>query len=271
MVVVMTIAGSDSGGGAGIQGDIKTFQEIGVFGTTVVTAITAQNTLGVERVHTVPTDFIVEQMVTVFRDFPIRALKTGMFFTPNMIEEVALTLKNRDVQLVIDPVGVAKVTVRDVEMEALRTYLLPLATVITPSVPEAAKISGIAIHEEADVERAAKKIVTYGVQCVVIKGSELNQHKAVDTAYFADGTVIKMESPRIHAVHNKHGSGCTFSAALTAFLGKGYPLLGAIVEAKKFVHAALSHPLEIGNGNGPINHAAYHTYQSQVEVVVREV
>lgn len=268
----MTIAGSDSGGGAGIQADLKTFQELGVFGTSAITALTAQNTLGVEGIYPVPTDFVVQQMMSVFRDMPVKGIKTGMLFSAEIIEAVAQLLAEKDVRLVIDPVMIAKggaTLLQQNAITALKQHLLPIATVITPNVPEAAVLSGVPISSEADVEQAAKVLLQSGVKCVVMKGGHLSGDKAIDTIYFADGTTFKMESERIQTTQT-HGTGCTFSAALIAFLAKGLEMKEAIVEAKKFVQLAISHPLNIGKGHGPTNHFAYKQFKDEVEVTVVE-
>lgn len=272
MDIVMTVAGSDSGGGAGIQADLKTFQELGVFGTTAITALTAQNTSGVEGIFPVEKDFVKQQMLTVFEDLPVRALKTGMLFSSEIIEEVAQILAEKDMLLVIDPVMIAKggaALLQKSAVDALKKHLLPIATVITPNIPEAAELSGVEITTAADVKKAAHILLESGVNCVVMKGGHLEGDQAVDTVFFADGTSFVMESRRIQTKQT-HGTGCTFSAAITAFLGKGFELKEAIIEAKKFVQLAISHPLNIGNGHGPTNHFAYKYYKEEVEVMVGE-
>lgn len=272
MDIVMTVAGSDSGGGAGIQADLKTFQELGVFGTTAITALTAQNTWGVEGIVPVEQDFVKQQMLTVLADFPVRALKTGMLFSAEIIEGVAQVLADKDMLLVIDPVMIAKggaPLLQRSAIEALKKHLLPIATVITPNIPEAAELSGIEITSAEDAKKAAHILLQSGVNCVVMKGGHLEGDQAVDAVYFADGTSFMMESQRIRTKQT-HGTGCTFSAAITAFLGKGFELKEAIIEAKKYVQLAISHPLNIGNGHGPTNHFAYKHYKNQVEVMVVE-
>lgn len=272
MDIVMTVAGSDSGGGAGIQADLKTFQEIGVFGTTAITALTAQNTWGVEGIFPVEKDFVEQQMLTVFQDMPVRALKTGMLFSSEIIETVAQVLAEKNMFVVIDPVMIAKggaALLQRSAIDAMKKHLLPIATVITPNIPEAAELSGITIVSEADVEKAAQILLQSGVKCVVMKGGHLEGDKATDSVYFADGTSFLMESRRIQT-NQTHGTGCTFSAALTAFLGKGFEIKEAIIEAKKFVQLAISHPLHIGGGHGPTNHFAYKQYKDEVEVMVIE-
>ncbi|MEO4054735.1 bifunctional hydroxymethylpyrimidine kinase/phosphomethylpyrimidine kinase [Solibacillus sp. CAU 1738] len=259
MNIVMTIAGSDSGGGAGIQADLKTFQELGVFGTTAITALTAQNTLGVSGIFPATADFVEAQISTVFEDFQVKAVKTGMLFSADIITAVAEALQDKDIQLIVDPVMIAKGganLLQQESVEALKTKLLPLATVLTPNIPEAEVLTGMSITTKDDVQAAAQRILQLGVQCVVMKGGHLQGMEAVDHVYFRDGSSFQVSSTRIHTKHT-HGTGCTFSAALTAFLGQGYVIQEAIIEAKRFIQAAIEHPLNIGNGHGPTNHFAY--------------
>lgn len=272
MNIVLTIAGSDSGGGAGIQADLKTFQELNVFGTSVITALTAQNTMGVQGIYPTTPQFVEQQMNAVFEDFDVKALKTGMLFSADMIEIVAKNLQQKDIQLVIDPVMIAKggaSLLKEDAIEALKTKLLPLATVLTPNIPEAEEISGIKIQSDEDLEKAASIILDMGVKCVIMKGGHLEEEMAIDRVYTKDGLAFSIESKRIDTKHT-HGTGCTFSAAITAFLGKGLSLKEAIVEAKKFVQLAIEHSLLIGNGHGPTNHFAYQQYKESDVVKVYE-
>lgn len=272
MDVVMTIAGSDSGGGAGIQADLKTFQELKVFGTSVITALTAQNTLGVDGIFPTTPEFVTQQLSSVFNDFDVKALKTGMLFSADIIERVAEEIQNKEVQVVVDPVMIAKGGASLLQQEAvhaLKTKLLPIATVLTPNIPEAEVITGMTIQTQSDIQAAAECILEKGLQCVVMKGGHLEDDEfATDTVFLANGSSFKMQSKRIHTKHT-HGTGCTFSAAITAFLGRGFSLQEAIVEGKKFVQLAIEHPLNLGHGHGPTNHFAYQTYQDY-EVTVSE-
>lgn len=272
MEIVMTIAGSDSGGGAGIQADLKTFQELQVFGTSVITAVTAQNTQGVAGIQAMPASFVTEQMNTVLSDIDVRVVKTGMLFSPDIIEAVADTIAAHSVQLVIDPVMIAKggaTLLQRAAVTALKEKLMPLATVITPNVPEAEILSGLSIETEADQMNAAHRLLQSGVQYVVMKGGHMDGEMAVDTVYSATGERFTVRSPRIETAET-HGTGCTFSAALTAFLARGLTMKEAVYEAKKFVHAAISHPLHIGQGHGPTNHFAYKQLTAQQEVICSE-
>lgn len=268
----MTIAGSDSGGGAGIQADLKTFQELGVFGTSAITALTAQNTLGVEGIFPSTAEFVQQQIEVVMKDLPVKAAKTGMLFSAEIIEAVAQSLKDKDIQLVVDPVMIAKggaSLLQSEAVKALTSSLLPLATVLTPNIPEAEVISGITIKTTADIEKAANIILDMGVACVVMKGGHLEGEDAIDTVYFNEGTSFSMQTKRI-ATNQTHGTGCTFSSAITAFLGQGYELREAIIEAKKFVQLAIQNPLNIGHGHGPTNHFEYKKENGNCEVIIIE-
>lgn len=271
MNIVMTIAGSDSGGGAGIQADLKTFQELGVFGTSVITAVTAQNTLGVEGIFPVDASFVKQQMDLVLEDLPVKAVKTGMLFSAEIIEMIAEGLQDKELSIIVDPVMIAKGGANLLQQQArkaLISKLLPLATILTPNIPEAEFICGMQIHSLEDVERAATKILEMGVQCVVMKGGHLEGNDAIDYVFSKEGS-FTMTTPRIDTTQT-HGTGCTFSAACTAFLAKGYSLKESIIEAKKFVHMAIANPLNIGHGHGPTNHFAYNQYLAKCEVSIDE-
>jgi hydroxymethylpyrimidine/phosphomethylpyrimidine kinase len=251
----MTIAGSDSGGGAGIQADLKTFAALGVYGTSVVTAITAQNTLEVISVHEVPTQIVASQMEAVLSDIGADAVKTGMLSSSAIIETVARELERHGVgRLVVDPVMVSKSgdrLLREDALEALRTRLLPMATVVTPNVLEAEVLAEIEIRNTVDVLEAARRIVALGVQAVVVKGGHL-PGPAVDRLY--DGRNFQeFTAPRIETT-STHGTGCTFASAVAAGLAKGLELPEAVALAKEFVTAALKSAYPMGQGHGPLNH-----------------
>ena len=259
----LTIAGSDSGGGAGIQADLKTFQMQGVFGTSVITAVTAQNTLGVFDIHPIPLNTIQAQLEAVKNDFQIASAKIGMLGTADIIECVADFLKNRPFgTLVIDPVMIAKggaPLLQQQAVSALSKYLLPLADVITPNIPEAEALTGFKISDTASIQQAALDLQKQGAKNVIIKGGHsLNSQsqQCQDWILLQDGELFVLESPRFDTPHT-HGTGCTFSACLTAELAKGAPLKSAVKTAKDFITAAISHPLNIGHGHGPTNHWAY--------------
>ena len=268
----MTIAGSDSGGGAGIQTDLKTFQELGVFGTSSNNGIDSSKHVRCGEYSSGTGGFCRATNDGSISRYASEGIKTGMLFSAEIIQAVSQLLAEKDVQLVIDPVMIAKggaTLLQQNAINALKKHLLPIATVITPNVPEAAVLSGVPISSEADVEKAAKVLLQSGVKCVVMKGGHLSGDKAIDTIYFADGTTFMMESERIQTTQT-HGTGCTFSAALTAFLAKGLEMKEAIVEAKKFVQLAISYPLNIGKGHGPTNHFAYNQFKDKVEVTLIE-
>ena len=273
MHIVTTIAGSDSGGGAGIQADLKTFQELGVFGTSVITALTAQNTLGVMDVLPIDQDFVNKQIHVLLDDFPISAIKTGMLFSSAIIQATAKALSTFAIPLIVDPVMIAKGgenLLQQEAIEALKNDLLPLATIVTPNIPEAETLTGIKIHNVSDIRHAAQLLLQLGVQCVIIKGGHLaNKDFAVDYVFFNNGQSFSMQSTRIET-KNTHGTGCTFSAALTAFIGQKMPIEQAIIEAKKFIQLAITYDLSIGNGHGPTNHFAYQKFKDTCEVTIDE-
>lgn len=259
---VLTIAGSDSGGGAGIQADLKTFQELGVFGTSVLTAVTAQNTRGVHGVEAVSAELLAQQLDAIGSDFSIEACKTGMLFDASRIETVASGVKRHAFkQLVVDPVMIAKggaSLLQDTAVEALKTALLPLATVVTPNVPEAEVLTGLTIRSSRDRFEAATRILSLGAKAVVLKGGHLEGERAEDLVMTTSEAFL-VSAPRIQT-QDTHGTGCTFSAALTAELAKGRPMIEATVTAKRFIQSAIAHGLKIGSGHGPTNHWAYRTY-----------
>lgn len=259
--VAMTIAGSDSGGGAGIQADLKTFQELGVFGTSAITAVTAQNTLGVQDVYPVQADVVIAQMKAVLDDFDVKACKTGMLFSAEIITAVASLLKEYPpIPLVIDPVMIAKgghSLLQQQAIEALKEQLIPLATVITPNIPEAEVLTDMKICTDEEIQLAAEKLIQLGANAVVIKGGHRSDVlDAKDYYADADGQSFTVTTPWIQT-KDTHGTGCTFAAALTAFLARGYSLPDSVAEAKQFIQAAIENGLQLGSGHGPTNHWAY--------------
>ncbi|MDA1128236.1 MAG: bifunctional hydroxymethylpyrimidine kinase/phosphomethylpyrimidine kinase [Chloroflexi bacterium] len=255
----LTIAGSDSGGGAGVQADLKTFAALGVYGTSALTAITAQNTVAVTAVHEIPADIIRAQIDAVVSDISVDAVKTGMLSSIAIIECVAESLKQYpDVpglkRLVVDPVMVAKSgdsLLRDDAVGALRDLLLPMAAVVTPNIPEAETLTGLTIVTDDDVRKAAQAIVGLGAASVVIKGGH-RDGPATDLYY--DGSSLReFTSPRIETV-NTHGTGCTFASAVAAGLAKGLTTENAVGRAKEFVTEAIRRSFPIGQGHGPLNH-----------------
>ncbi|MDF2668803.1 MAG: thiD [Paenibacillus sp.] len=257
----LTIAGSDSGGGAGIQADLKTFQELGVFGMSAITSITAQNTLGVQHVFAIPVQTIEQQLDSVLSDIGADAVKTGMLFSAEIISMVARKVREYSVEgcLVVDPVMIAKGGASLLQLEAvqaLRSELLPLAAVVTPNLPEACALLGLQGIDSIDAMiEAAQLLHALGPRFVLLKGGHLEGDEAVDVLY--DGTeALLFRSPRIDTRHT-HGTGCTTASALAAGLAKGMPMAAAVAEAKRFVTAAIGAALPLGHGIGPTNHAAY--------------
>lgn len=257
---VLTIAGSDSGGGAGIQADLKTFQELDAYGMSVLTAITAQNTLGVHGVYPLDAEAVKAQLDAVLSDIGVDAVKTGMLFDAEIIYTVANTLQQFQVKnLVIDPVMVAKggqALLKDEAVNALRKALLPLATVVTPNIPEAVKLSGMEkIETLQEMEQAARMIHEMGPRYVVVKGGHLKDKESTDLVFDGESFTY-LPADRIDTKHT-HGTGCTFSAAIAAGLAKGDKVLDAIKTAKSFITCAIQHALPLGSGIGPTNHSAY--------------
>ncbi len=257
--IALTIAGSDPSGGAGIQADLKTFTAMGVYGASVITALTAQNTLGVTGVHKVPVDFIRAQFSSVMSDLDIGAVKTGMLGDEETVLAVAnLLIGNKPRALVVDPVMVATsgdLLLAPDAIAAVRDVLIPLADLITPNMPEAAALLGQPPAQSGqDMMDQAKALLRLGCRAVLLKGGHGAGDEAIDYFATADG-VICLRRPRI-ATRNTHGTGCTLSAAIAAGLARGRMLGDAIGDAKDFVWSALNagKTLKVGNGNGPVDH-----------------
>jgi len=254
---VLIIAGSDSGGGAGIQADIKAVTALGGFAATAVTALTAQDTLGVHGVLPVPVAFIRQQMRVVLRDIGADALKTGMLHDAATIAAVCdeIAAEARDIPLVADPVMVAKgghPLLQPDAVETLRRRLLPRATIITPNLPEAEVLSGLAIPDAAAMPAAAAALLRLGARAVLLKGGHLAGDTVVDLLATADGTEA-FESPRI-ATRHTHGTGCTLASALAAGLAQGLTLRAAVIRARDYVRAAILAAPGLGAGHGPLGH-----------------
>jgi len=257
----LTIAGSDSGGGAGIQADLKTFAARGVYGLSVLTALTAQNTVGVQGVFEIPPAFVALQIDSIVSDIGVDVVKTGMLYSAPIIAAVAAKItEHRLTPLVVDPVMVAKggdVLLRNDAREALIQQLLPLATLVTPNLPEACVLCGFEIGNLVEMRRAAKAIQCLGPQNVLVKGGHLpGGIEAIDLLY--DGSSFQeFRAPRIQT-RNDHGTGCTFASAIAAELAKGHPMADAVAIAKDYLTQVLatSANLEIGHGHGPMNHMA---------------
>ena len=251
----LTVAGSDSGAGAGIQADLKTFAALGVYGTSVITAITAQNTVGVTQVLELSPNLIAAQIDAVITDIGAHALKTGMLANSEIIETVSDKIREHGLKnLVVDPVMVAKSgdrLLRKDAIDALRSRLIPLATVVTPNIPEAEELTGLQLNRATDIKEAAKRIVSLGVKSVVIKGGH---RRGSATDLFHDGKIFhELRASRIRTRHT-HGTGCTLSAAIAANLAKGEKLEKAVVSAKKFITDAIQNGFAIGAGHSPVHH-----------------
>jgi hydroxymethylpyrimidine/phosphomethylpyrimidine kinase len=257
--IAVTIAGSDSGGGAGVQADLKTFSALGVYGASVLTALTAQNTLGVQGIHDVPAEFVAQQIDSVFSDLRVAAVKIGMLSRTGVIEAVAAGLdRHKARNVVLDPVMVATSGDRLLSpdaVEAIRSVLMPRALLVTPNLPEAAALldSGIATTE-AEVRRQGEAILALGARSVLMKGGHGTSAESVDLLVARDG-IERLAAPRV-ATRNTHGTGCTLSAAIAAGLARGLGLREAVVEAKAYVQAAIgaADTLSIGAGHGPVHH-----------------
>ena len=259
----MTIAGSDSGAGAGVQADLKTFAALSIYGTSVLTAITAQNTIAVAAVHELPTDVINAQIEAIISDIGADAVKTGMLSSSVIIECVTTCLKASMKkyptmpglrQIVVDPVMVAKsgdALLQEEAVSALRELLVPLAEVITPNIPEAETLTGLTITTDDDVNKAARMIVDMGAASVVIKGGH-REGPATDV-YFDGSSFREFTSPRFDTV-NTHGTGCTFASAVAAGLAQGLETEDAVGQAKEFVTEAIRNSFPVGHGHGPLNH-----------------
>ncbi|WML47128.1 bifunctional hydroxymethylpyrimidine kinase/phosphomethylpyrimidine kinase [Neobacillus sp. PS3-34] len=255
----LTIAGSDSGGGAGIQADLKTFQELGVFGMSALTAVTAQNTLGVQGVYPLTVEAVKQQIDSIGSDLGTDAVKTGMLFSSEIIQAVAEKIEEYGWNnLVVDPVMIAKGGASLLQTEAvsaLKNYLIPLAMVVTPNIPEAEVMTGISIQSMEERKHAAERIIELGARNVVIKGGHDDEKDAVDLLF--DGKEFSFFTGKRMQTKNTHGTGCTFAAAITAELAKGKSVKEAVQTAKRFIEAAIRYDLGLGNGHGPTNHWAF--------------
>ncbi len=264
--IAVTIAGSDSGGGAGIQADIKTFSALGVYGASVIAALTAQNTKGVTAIHDVPAEFVTAQIDAVFSDLAVDAVKIGMLSNPATIRAVADGLDRfAQKKIVLDPVMVAASGDRLLKSEAidvLRRLLIPKAMVITPNLPEAAALLDAPMaRSETDMQMQGEKLLALGAKAVLMKGGHGSGAESVDLL-IEPNAVARLAAERIDT-QNTHGTGCTLSSAIAAGLAKGLPLAEAVREAKAYITAAIlaSDNLKIGHGHGPVHH--FHHYWEQ--------
>ena len=256
MPVALTIAGSDSGGGAGIQADLKTFAAHGVYGTSAIAALTAQNTMGVSGVHVVPDDFLALQIEAVVTDLGCNAVKTGMLANALLVEAAAAAVESFELpNLVVDPVMIAKSGDRlldDEAVHALRWTLLRLARVVTPNIPEAEVLAKMPIASVADMREAARRIAALKPAAVVVKGGHLAGTEVVDVLY-EQGEFHEFRGARVEGPHT-HGTGCTFAAAITAHLARGATVRDAVPAAKAYVEGAMRKGIPLGKGHRPLDH-----------------
>ena len=256
--IALTIAGSDSGGGAGIQADLKTFHHFGVYGTSALTLITAQNTVAVREVHLLPPELVAKQIEVVAGDFELCAAKTGALGSRELIEAVAACVAEHAIpNLVVDPVMISKhgdPLLPKGAVDALKRRLFPNAALVTPNLHEAAALLGDAVENEDQMREAARAVRDLGAAAVLVKGGQLRGKEAVDLFY--DGAeFVRLAAPRIDTPHT-HGTGCTYSAAITALLARGETLVDAVRQAKDFISRAIASAPGLGHGRGPVNHWA---------------
>lgn len=259
--IALTIAGTDPTGGAGVMADLKSFHACGVYGMAAITSIVAQNTKGVQHIHNIETSWLSEQLESIFDDELPHALKTGMIASKEMMELIQYYLKQYpDIPYVIDPVMLAKSgdSLMDEDAKAdLQNILLPYATVATPNLPEAEEITGLTIQDESSIYKAGDIFINeIGSKGVVIKGGHSEDLDFAKDYLFTNENVYTFEEPRFDTKHT-HGTGCTFSAVITAELAKGKTIYEAVKKAKQFISLSIKHTPEIGQGRGPVNHFAY--------------
>ena len=253
---VLTIAGSDSGGGAGIEADFKTFTALGCYGMAAITSVTAQNTVAVTSIHDLPPAEVAKQIDAVLEDIGADTAKTGMLSNEGIIEAVAASLEGHPIErLVVDPVMIAKsgdALLQESARRALIERILPLSFIVTPNVPEAETLAGMAIDTEEAMREAASRIHALGPRYVLMKGGHLEGEEVID--YLFDGSAMHAFRARRIETGNTHGTGCTFSAAIAAYLAKGAKPVDAVRMAKEYVTGAIQHSFSLGAGHGPLHH-----------------
>jgi len=256
---ILTIAGSDSGGGAGIQADLKTIMAMGGYGMSVITALTAQNGLGVTGIHAPDPDFVALQLHTVLDGFSIAAAKTGMLFSAPIIRAIAPILRQRSFPLVVDPVSVSQSgsnLLHKDAISALISDIIPGCDLLTPNRPEAEMLTNTTIHTFEDAAAAGEKLLQMGARAVLIKGGHMESSVVVTDCLCIDGEAPKALPQAKVDTNNNHGTGCTLSAAIAVGLGKGLPLQVAVTRAQEYLNLALRRSYTPGKGSGPVNHAA---------------
>ena len=259
-VNVLTVAGSDSGGGAGIQADLKTCMALGCHGMSAITALTAQNGLGVTGIFPASADFVSLQIKTVAEGFPIHAAKTGMLFNAEIIKAVAASFKGHQFPLVVDPVSVATSGSRLLEESAVDSLihdLLPLADLVTPNIPEAEMLAGMKIASLEDQEEVGRRILALGPGAVLVKGGHRPENDALTDVLVGSKCGTLRLPQKYVKTENTHGTGCTLSAAIASSLGKGQDLVEAVKTAQAYIYCALKNSVNPGKGCGPVNHAAW--------------
>ena len=253
---VLTIAGSDSGGGAGIQADLKTMLALGVHGMSVIAAVTAQNSVGVQGYWELPAEAVRAQLDSVLSDIGVDAVKTGMLASSVLVETVAATLATVDAPIVVDPVGVSKHGDSLLAPDAVvtvRERLLPVATVVTPNLHEVQQLTGVAVHRERDLATAAEAVHALGPRWVLVKGGHLaDGDEAVDALYDGEHLAL-LRAPRIPSTHT-HGTGCTLASAIASYLALGFEMSEAVKAAKEYVTGAIAAGFPLGSGIGPVDH-----------------
>lgn len=255
MKTALTIAGSDSGGGAGIQADLKAFSAQGVFGMSVITAITAQNTVEVRGVQNIDLSMIQSQIEAVFDDIRVDAVKIGMLSSADVVRVVAKTLEEyAPKQIILDPVMISKAghhLLQEEAIDALKNVMIPMATMITPNVPEAEVLTGMKIVTPEDMEKACRKMYAFGAKSVLLKGGHLTNDP---NDLFFDGKDFYLYEGKRIETKNTHGTGCTLSSVITANLAKGHSLTEAVGIAKEYITMAIQHSFNLGKGHGPVHH-----------------
>jgi hydroxymethylpyrimidine/phosphomethylpyrimidine kinase len=257
---ILSIAGSDSGGGAGIQADLKTFSALGCYGMTAITAITAQNTCGVTGIHPIPPQMLAQQIDAVATDIGVDAVKIGMLHDPEVVEVVAQAIKRHQWRhVVLDPVMVATSgdrLIADETAAVLVRELFPLASLVTPNLDEAALLLGCPVAAETELASAATGLLAMGAQAVLLKGGHLPGDHVIDILLQAGQPPLRMSAPRLES-RNTHGTGCTLSSAIACYLALGHPLDEAVRSARDYVYQAIAHGADVqtGRGHGPLNHA----------------
>ncbi|MEP5762570.1 MAG: bifunctional hydroxymethylpyrimidine kinase/phosphomethylpyrimidine kinase [Litoreibacter sp.] len=257
--IALTIAGSDSGGGAGIQADLKTFAALGVYGASAITAVTAQNTTSVTAVHPVPANIVAAQIQAVLSDLNVAAIKLGMLFSPEIISATALAIAGHTAPVVLDPAMISKsgdALLQSIAIATLKKRLFPVATLLTPNLPEAAALTGTPqARTQSEMIAQAENLLQSGANAILIKGGHGNQEHCVDLLVQRDKEAVVFSAPRRYT-KNTHGTGCTLSSAIASGLAKKVPLEEAVSDAHIYLHAALNaaDTLEIGHGHGPVHH-----------------